>query len=57
MQTITLKLELQKPTKEKIAMYRKMTVINTAFSNWLLHVDGLQTATLTNMYTLKSYRF
>lgn len=44
-QTITLKLELQKPTKEKMAMYQKMTAINTAFSNWLLHFDGLQTAT------------
>ena len=44
-QTITLKLELQKPTKEKMAIYRKMTAINTAFSNWLLHFDGLQTAT------------
>ncbi len=45
MQTITLKLELQKPTKEKMAMYRKMTAINTAFSNWLLGFDELQTAT------------
>lgn len=26
-------------------MYRKMTAMNTAFSNWLLHFDGLQTAT------------
>ncbi|MEI3614954.1 hypothetical protein [Pseudogracilibacillus sp. SO30301A] len=26
-------------------MYRKMTAINTAFSNWLLGFDELQTAT------------
>lgn len=45
MQTITLKLELQKPTREKISMYRKMTEINTAFSNWLLHFDGIKIAT------------
>ncbi|MCR2821265.1 RNA-guided endonuclease InsQ/TnpB family protein [Lederbergia panacisoli] len=45
MQTITLKLELQKPTKEKISMYYKMTEINTAFSNWLLHYENIKTAT------------
>lgn len=45
LQTITLKLELQNPTKEKMSMYRKMTDINTAFSNWLLHFDELKTAT------------
>ncbi|TQR09856.1 RNA-guided endonuclease TnpB family protein [Psychrobacillus soli] len=45
MQTITLKLELQKPTQAKMSMYRKMTEVNTAFSNWLLHFDELKTAT------------
>lgn len=45
MQTITLKLELLKPTKEKVAMYRKMTEMNTAFSNWLLTYETLKTAT------------
>ncbi|KXH81694.1 RNA-guided endonuclease TnpB family protein [Sporosarcina sp. HYO08] len=45
MQTITLKLELRKPTKEKVSMFQKMTKVNTAFSNWLLDFEGLQTAT------------
>ncbi|VEF49419.1 transposase [Bacillus freudenreichii] len=45
MQTITLKLELKKPTKEKASMYQKMTEVNTSFSNWLLNFDGLNTAT------------
>ncbi|MBS4205049.1 RNA-guided endonuclease InsQ/TnpB family protein [Lederbergia citrea] len=45
MPIITLKLELQKPTKEKVKMYRKMTEINTAFANWLLNFEGLKAAT------------
>lgn len=45
MQTITLKLELLNPTKEKVSIYRKMTEINTAFSNWLLHSRDLKAAT------------
>jgi putative transposase len=40
MPTITLKLELYKPTQFKQAMYERMTQINTKFANWLLlHPD------------------
>jgi putative transposase len=40
MPTITLKLELYKPTKFKLAIYERMTQINTKFANWLLlHPD------------------
>lgn len=40
MPTITLKLELYKPTKLKQDMYERMTQINTKFANWLLlHPD------------------
>ncbi len=57
MQTITLKLELLKPTREKIAMYRKMTEINTAFSNWLLTYAKLKTATTTVFRLFSNERF
>jgi putative transposase len=36
MPTITLKLELHKPTQAKQAMYEQMTKVNTEFANWLL---------------------
>ncbi|MFD1407797.1 RNA-guided endonuclease TnpB family protein [Kroppenstedtia eburnea] len=36
MPTITLRLELHKPTLTKQAMYQHMTEINTEFANWLL---------------------
>jgi len=36
MPTITLRLELHKPTQAKQDMYQRMTEINTAFANWLL---------------------
>lgn len=45
MTTITLKLELKKPTEAKMRIYRKMTEINTRFSNWLLNYEELKTAT------------
>lgn len=45
MPTITLKLELHKPTKAKQSMYEKMTQMNTAFANWLLNHPNLNRAT------------
>ncbi|MFC4078187.1 RNA-guided endonuclease InsQ/TnpB family protein [Salinithrix halophila] len=40
MPTITLRLELHKPTEAKQVMYRHMTQVNTEFANWLLlHPD------------------
>jgi putative transposase len=40
MPTITLQLELHKPTEAKQAMYQHMTQVNTEFANWLLlHPD------------------
>jgi putative transposase len=36
MPTITLKLELHKPTQAKQEMYQRMAEINTDFANWLL---------------------
>ncbi|MBS7529530.1 transposase [Hazenella sp. IB182353] len=36
MPTITLRLELLKPTQTKQQMYQRMTEINTQFANWLL---------------------
>jgi putative transposase len=39
--TITLRLELHKPTQPKQMMYQKMTECNTNFANWLLyHPEG-----------------
>jgi putative transposase len=41
MPTITLRLELHKPTEPKQQMYQQMTEWNTNFANWLLlHPDG-----------------
>src|SRR5699024_7400926 len=45
MSTISLKLELLKPTQTKKNMYRKMTDMNTGFSNWLLTFEALNKAT------------
>jgi len=45
MPTVTLKLELYKPTKVKQEMYERMTRINTEFANWLLHHPELAKAT------------
>lgn len=43
-QTITLTVELMKPTKTKILMYRQMTERNTEFANWLLSYPQLTNA-------------
>ena len=41
MPTITLRLELHKPTEPKQQMYQQMTEWNTHFANWLLfHPEG-----------------
>ena len=45
MPTITIKLELYKPTKTKQEMYEQMTEVNTQFANWLLHHPELSRAT------------
>ncbi|MGG4495629.1 RNA-guided endonuclease InsQ/TnpB family protein [Brevibacillus reuszeri] len=42
-QTITLKLELLKPTKAKKVLYEQMTKINTAFANWFLGQNRIKT--------------
>jgi putative transposase len=45
MPTITLRLELHKPTLPKQQMYQWMTEINTEFANWLLLHPGINKAT------------
>ncbi|PJW13965.1 transposase [Geobacillus sp. Manikaran-105] len=45
MPTVTLKLELHKPTKVKQEMYERMTRMNTEFANWLLHHPEWRKAT------------
>jgi putative transposase len=41
MPTISLKLELMKPTEKKKELYKNMTETNTKFANWLLEYDDL----------------
>jgi hypothetical protein len=38
MPTITLKLELYRPTRAKQDMYERMTKINTEFANWFFFI-------------------
>ncbi|AQQ53998.1 RNA-guided endonuclease InsQ/TnpB family protein [Planococcus lenghuensis] len=45
MPTLTMKLELMKPTRHKQAIYRQMTELNTRFANWLLGYEELARAT------------
>jgi putative transposase len=45
LETISLKLELMKPTDVKKRMYQKMTELNNSFSNWLLKYEHLSKAT------------
>ncbi|SDW63775.1 hypothetical protein SAMN05444487_1051, partial [Marininema mesophilum] len=47
MPTITLRLELHKPTQPKQQMYQRMTEMNTAFANWLLLHPEVNKATST----------
>lgn len=53
METISLRLELMKPTETKKQMYQKMTDLNTSFSNWLLRYEELSKAT-SKVYKLFS---
>ncbi|OKO91812.1 Mobile element protein [Geobacillus proteiniphilus] len=57
MPTITLKLELYKPTKAKQEMYEKMSDINTQFANWLLNHPELNQATSKLFKAFSSQRF
>jgi len=57
MPTITLKLELYKPTKVKQEMYERMTRMNTEFANWLLHHPELNQATSKIFKEFSSQRF
>ncbi|KLR72036.1 transposase, partial [Geobacillus sp. T6] len=57
MPTITLKLELYKPTKVKQDMYERMTEVNTAFANWLLNHPKLNQATSKLFKAFSSQRF
>lgn len=53
-QTITLVLQLMKPTKAKLEMYHLMTNRNTAFANWLLDYEELPKATSKTYKTFSS---
>lgn len=57
MPTITLKLELYKPTKAKQEMYQRMTVINTEFANWLLFHPEVNRATSKIFKEFSSEKF
>ncbi|OKO95827.1 Mobile element protein [Geobacillus proteiniphilus] len=57
MPTITLKLELHKPTKAKQEMYERMSDINTQFANWLLDHPELNKATSKIFKEFSSQRF
>uniref|UniRef100_UPI0004738271 transposase n=1 Tax=Geobacillus thermocatenulatus TaxID=33938 RepID=UPI0004738271 len=57
MPTITLKLDLYKPTKAKQDMYERMTEVNTAFANWLLNHPKLNQATSKLFKAFSSQRF
>ncbi|KAF0995509.1 hypothetical protein BJQ97_02171 [Geobacillus sp. TFV-3] len=57
MPTITLRLELHKPTKVKQNMYERMTEVNTAFANWLLNHPELNQATSKIFKEFSSQRF
>jgi transposase len=57
MPTITLKLELYKPTKQKQQMYADMTRINTAFANWLIMYNDLGKASSATFKQFSEIRF
>jgi putative transposase len=57
MPTITLRLELHKPTKVKQEMYERMTELNTEFANWLLHHPELNKATSKIFKDFSSQKF
>ena len=55
--TISLKLELLKPTQEKAKLYTRMTDTNTKFANWLLEFDGLKKATSKHFKEFSKEKF
>ncbi|AMA71814.1 MULTISPECIES: RNA-guided endonuclease TnpB family protein [Aneurinibacillus] len=57
MPTITLRLELHKPTQVKQEMYQRMTELNTEFANWLLHHPELNKATSKIFKDFSSQKF
>lgn len=57
MPTITLKLELYKPTQPKQDMYERMTQINTDFANWLLLHPEVNRATSKIFKEFSSEKF
>lgn len=57
MPTITLRLELYKPTKVKQEMYERMTEVNTEFANWLLNHPELNKATSKIFKDFSSQKF
>jgi putative transposase len=57
MPTITLKLELHKPTQPKQDMYERMTQINTDFANWLLFHPEVNKATSKIFKEFSSEKF
>jgi putative transposase len=57
MPTITLKLELHKPTQPKQDMYEQMTQMNTEFANWLLFHPEVNKATSSIFKEFSSEKF
>lgn len=57
MQTITVKVELLKPTEVKKKMYKQMTETNTKFANWLLSYSDLNDATSKVFKLFSSEKF
>jgi IS605 OrfB family transposase len=57
MPTITLRLELHKPTQAKQDLYQRMTEWNTEFANWLLNHPELNKATSKIFKSFSSEKF
>lgn len=57
MPTISLKLELLKPTETKKNMFRKMTDLNTSFGNWLLEFEELNKASSKHFKLFSEEKF
>jgi putative transposase len=57
MPTITLRLELHKPTEAKQEMYQTMTQVNTEFANWLLLHPDVNKATSKIFKEFSTKRF
>lgn len=57
METISLRVELLKPTELKKKMYKQMTDINTSFANWLLDFSDLNSATSKDFRLFSAQKF